>query len=83
MHRGDVKLHRGLQRRWAGTHQTNDVGDGAASLSNFTRTYLLQADVRGLQIAAELDTLLKRDQIDIGLPLIIDALAVRLTQGKK
>lgn len=56
---------------------------GAASLSNFTRTYLLQADVRGLQIAAELDALIKRDQIDIGLPLIIDALRVRLSHNNK
>jgi hypothetical protein len=50
----------------------------SAPLAALTRVYLEQADTGRLQVAPQLDSLLKSDQMDIGLPLVIEALRQRL-----
>jgi len=54
--------------------RTPDAGE----LSSLTQNYLENADAARLTIAPVQEALLKRDQIDIALPLLIEALRARL-----
>ncbi|MEH6550279.1 MAG: TetR family transcriptional regulator [Pseudomonadales bacterium] len=47
-------------------------------LAAVTHAYLANADAERLRIAPELDAILKLDKIDIGLPLLIQALQAQL-----
>lgn len=49
-----------------------------APLASLTRVYLEQADAGRLQVAPQLDLLMKSDHMDIGLPLVIAGLRQRL-----
>ena len=49
-----------------------------APLASLTRVYLEQANSGRLQVAPQLDALLKSDHIDIGLPLLINGLRQRM-----
>ena len=49
-----------------------------APIASLTRVYLEQADAGRLQVAPQLDALLKSDHMDIGLPLLINGLRLRM-----
>lgn len=55
----------------------------AGSVSEVTLEYLDNADRKRLSVAPALEDLLSREQVDIGLPLMIDALRMRLEKRKQ
>ncbi len=53
---------------------------GSQALSPITHSYLQDADRERLQVAPDLDRVVRRDQLEMGLPLLISALQVQLSQ---
>lgn len=58
--------------------ESADAADGEQQLSNLARAYLETPSLERIKAAPELERVARMDQIDIGLPMIVDALRNRL-----
>lgn len=69
-----------LQANLAGSN-TGSSENGQELIATRARTYLASGSVNALAVAPALDRLLKADQIDLGLPLLLAALSSQLSTG--
>ncbi|WP_372810394.1 TetR family transcriptional regulator [Litorivivens sp.] len=71
---GAVCLHASLRPLSAGAQ-------GDEALTALTHAYLQNADRRRLEAASDLDRVVRRDQLTLGLPFLISALEAQLPRG--